>query len=69
MLTNSTKTILCPIDKSEKTIYLSSIISNEKKITRSDGCSDMNGSIHCQHCIANHSEIADFSLLSDSPKQ
>lgn len=69
MFTIISKKILCPIDNSEKTIFLKQIIVNDKRILSSEGCADYHGAQQCEVCLRKESTIADFSLLSDSPKQ
>mgnify|MGYP003303390055 CR=1 FL=1 len=67
MISSTTKTVICPIDGKEKTVYLDTVVFDMKRSTISKGCNDLHGDKRCDECRAKEFKTEPLSLFSDSP--
>ena len=57
------KEIICPIDGKRRTIYLRTLIYDNKEFTTSNGCDNVHGHTKCHECIANEATIIDLAPI------
>ncbi len=66
MIRETSKEIICPLDGIKKTVYIRTLVYDNKRYTCSNGCNQMHGSEQCAKCCAEDFSIVEITSPQDT---